>query len=81
MSMRPVADGIAIPAKGTVTLGPDGFHIMFIAPKNPLKEGGKLPVTLTFEKAGTVETALDILAIGAKGPPEEHDGMTMKMSQ
>ena len=52
-----------------MTLGPDGFHIMFISPKQPLKEGGKLPVTLTFEKAGTVETSY-VLAIGAKGPED-----------
>ena len=34
-------------------------------------------MTLTFAKAGTVETTLQILAIGAKGPP---DGMDMDMA-
>jgi periplasmic copper chaperone A len=81
MTMRPVEGGIKIPAKGSVTLSPDGFHIMFISPKEPLKEGGELPVTLTFEKAGKVETSLDILAIGAKGPEMDHGGMNMKTTQ
>ena len=64
-----------------VTLGPDGVHIMFTSPKAPLREGGKLPVTLTFEKAGTVEAFLDVLAIGAKGPETDQGGMNMKMTQ
>jgi hypothetical protein len=41
MSMRPVADGIKIPPGGTVTLAPDGFHIMFVTLKGTLKEGGQ----------------------------------------
>jgi copper(I)-binding protein len=41
---------------------------MFFAPKAPLTEGGKFPVSLTFARAGTVTTFLHILAIGAKGP-------------
>jgi hypothetical protein len=66
MTMRPVEGGIEIPAGGKVTLEPDGLHIMFISPTEPYKEGGKLPVTLTFEKAGKVDTFLHVLAIGAK---------------
>ena len=67
MTMRPVDGGIAIPAGGSVTLAPDGYHIMFVTLKDTLKEGGKLPVTLTFAKAGTVDTFLHIMAIGAAG--------------
>src|SRR5690606_5752934 len=68
MRMAPLADGIPIPAGGTVTLGPGGLHLMFITLKEDLKEGGRMPVTLTFEKAGRVETFLHVQAIGAKGP-------------
>ncbi|MBN8996731.1 MAG: copper chaperone PCu(A)C [Rhizobiales bacterium] len=68
MTMRPVEGGIVIPAGGKVELSPDGYHIMFIGPKEQLKEGGKFPVSLTFTRAGTVSTFLHILAIGAKGP-------------
>jgi copper(I)-binding protein len=67
MTMRPVDGGIAIPAGGKVTLAPDGLHIMFVTLKAPLKEGEKFPVTLTFAKAGKVDTFLHIQAIGASG--------------
>jgi copper(I)-binding protein len=68
MTMRPVEGGIVIPAGGKVVLSPDGYHIMFIGPKQPLVEGGKFPVSLTFTHAGTIGTFLHVLAIGAKGP-------------
>ena len=75
MTMRPVAGGIEIPAGGTVTLAPGGFHLMFIGIKEPLTEGGQMPVTLTFEKAGSVDTYLHVIAIGAMGL----DGSTEEM--
>ena len=81
MSMHPVDGGIAIPAGGTVTLAPSGMHIMFITLKDGLKEGGHLPITLIFAKAGKVDTFLHVLAVGAKGPAPDaatHD-MDMKM--
>ena len=78
MSMHWVEGGIDIPAEGTVTLAPGGIHIMFVTLKEPLKEGAKLPVTLTFEKAGTIETFLHIKEIGADGPGDmsamKHEG-------
>ena len=67
MTMHAAEGGIPIPPGGSVTLAPGGFHIMFVTLKAPLKEGEKLPVTLTFAKAGTVETFLHIQAIGAAG--------------
>ena len=77
-SMHPAEGGIEIPAGGTVTLAPGGYHIMFVTLKEPLKEGAKLPVTLTFEKAGTIETFLHIKEIGADGPGDmgamKHEG-------
>lgn len=72
MTMRPV-ESVEIPPGGSVTLAPGGVHLMFVGPKEPFKAGGKLPVTLTFEKAGTIETFLHIRPIGAPGPGETHD--------
>ena len=77
MTMRPIKGGITIPAGGKVTLAPDGLHLMFAGLKGDLKEGGTFPVTLTFEKAGKVDTALPIVAIGAKGPGGDMGGMKM----
>ena len=68
MTMRPVEGGIVIPAGGKLVLAPNGYHIMFIGPKEPLKEGDKLPVSLTFTHAGTVATFLHVLPLGSKGP-------------
>ncbi len=74
MTMRPLDDGLEIPPRASVTLAPGGFHLMFVDPKHPLAEGEEMPVTLTFEKAGSVDTFLHVRAIGAKGPGgEAHD--------
>lgn len=74
MTMRVIDDGVEIPAGGSVTLAPGGFHLMFIDLKAPLAEGGEMPVTLTFQKAGSVDTFLDVMAIGARGPGAKHHG-------
>ncbi|HZP20529.1 MAG TPA: copper chaperone PCu(A)C [Bauldia sp.] len=79
MTMRPVEGGIEIPGGGSVTLAPDGLHIMFVGPKAPLREGDRFPVSLTFAKAGKVDTFLHVLAIGAKGYGD-HDMPDMKMA-
>jgi copper(I)-binding protein len=68
MTMRPVEGGVEIPAGGSVSLEPGGLHLMFIGLAAPLAAGETLPVTLTFEKAGTVDLALPIFPIGSKGP-------------
>ena len=48
--MKMVAvDKIAIPARGQAELKPGSYHIMLIDMKAPLKEGGAVPITLTFD--------------------------------
>ncbi len=66
MKMRKVDGGLPIEAGKTVSLAPDGYHLMLMQLKAPLKKGDKVPVTLTFEKAGKVDVTLDVLAIGAR---------------
>lgn len=63
MVMREV-DAIAVPARGTLVLGPGGFHMMLMGLKAPLKAGDKVPVTLRFEKAG--ELKVDFLVSAVK---------------
>lgn len=65
MIMRPLTNGLDIPAGGTVTLAPGGFHMMFMDLKQPLKEGETVKGTLTFQKAGTVDVTFDVRGIGA----------------
>lgn len=65
MKMSQKEGGIEIAAGETVTLAPGGLHIMFMGLNTPFVEGETVPVTLTFEKAGTVEIELAVMAIDA----------------
>jgi copper(I)-binding protein len=64
MTMRPVEGGLEIPAGATVELKPGGTHLMFMMVTEPFKEGGEVPVTLEFEKAGKVELKLPVIGLG-----------------
>lgn len=68
MTMRPLADGLAIPADGSVELKPGSYHLMLMDLAGPLKEGEHIAGTLTFEKAGTVPVEFAVAPIGAKAP-------------
>jgi len=67
MKMRQV-DAVPLPAGQAVTLSPGGYHIMLMDLKAPLVAGQSFPLTLTFEKAGTVETTVMVGGVGASGP-------------
>lgn len=71
MRMRPV-DGIDIAAGGRTALEPGSYHVMLIGLKQPLKEGATFPLTLTFEKAGTVTIAVPVVKPGANAGAAEH---------
>jgi hypothetical protein len=70
MRMRQVTDGIAIPAKGSVDLKPGGYHIMFMGLKRQLRQGERVPVTLRFQRAGTVTVQFAVQPVGSTGPME-----------
>ncbi len=70
MQMRPLPDGIEIPAGGFVALKPGAEHVMFMGLKEPLKEGDVLDVILTFEKAGDVPVKFKVNKLAAKGHGE-----------
>lgn len=68
MRMRELEKGLEIPPGATVTLKPGGFHIMFMELKSPLAKGAKVPVTLVFEKAGSIDVDFLVQDMGAAGP-------------
>lgn len=68
MKMRELAGGVPVEPGKSSALVPGGNHLMLMGLKAPLKEGDKVPVTLTFEKAGKVEVTLDVMGIGAQSP-------------
>jgi copper(I)-binding protein len=71
MKMVHLADGIAIPAHGSVELKPLGLHVMLMGLKAPLKSGDTLPLTLHFEKQGEVKVDAKVGAGPAKAAGHE----------
>jgi copper(I)-binding protein len=70
MRMREVA-AIEVPAGQTVKLEPGGLHLMLMGLSSPLKAGEKLPVVLTFEKAGEVTVEVRVEAVSS-APAKGH---------
>jgi copper(I)-binding protein len=68
MRMREVEKGIEIPPGATVELKPGGLHLMFMELKAPFTKDMQVPVTLVFEKAGSIDVDLAVAAMGAPGP-------------
>lgn len=58
MKMREVGE-IGLPSGTKVVMKPgDGYHIMLTGLRQPLKAGDKIPLTLSFEKAGKAEVSV-----------------------
>lgn len=75
IEMRPLANGVAVPAGRTMALKPRGYHLLLQGVKAPLAMGSTLPVTLTFEKAGAVAVEFAVEEPGLIGEAvlnEEH---------
>jgi hypothetical protein len=68
MRMRELANGLEIPPGATVQLKPGGYHLMFMELKAPMAKDTKVPVTLVFEKAGSIDVELLVQAMGAQSP-------------
>jgi copper(I)-binding protein len=74
MKMEPVT-GLVIKANDAVAFAPGGLHIMLTGLRRPLVLGQSFPLTLTFAKAGPVETTVTVAPVG----PPKHDMPGMKM--
>ena len=55
MVMEFLPDGLPVPAAESVTLAPDGDHVMLIGLTQDLRPETAFAVTLTFQRAGTVD--------------------------
>jgi copper(I)-binding protein len=60
MTMRKLADGVAVPAGQTVEMKPGALHMMFMGLAKQLKAGDTVRATLVFEKAGKVELNIPV---------------------
>lgn len=70
MRMRQVEGGIAVPAKDTLELKPGSYHIMFMGLKRQLRQGERFPVTLRFQRAGSVTVQFAVQPVTSTGPME-----------
>ena len=60
MKMREV-DSIELKPASTIEMTPgQGYHLMLIGLRHPLKPGDKFSMTLTFEKAGKAEISVTV---------------------
>ena len=76
MKMRPVKAVEINPGEPTV-MKPGGLHIMLMGLSAPLKEGETFPLTLTFEKAGSIVVRGTVERVGAMAPAHRHPGSAM----
>jgi copper(I)-binding protein len=58
-AMRPISS-IPIPAGGTTVLKPTEYHVMLLQIRQPLAVGGRFNCTLIFQKAGALETEVEV---------------------
>jgi periplasmic copper chaperone A len=71
MQMRELEKGLEIPAGATVTLAPGGYHLMMMGLKDQVDKGTTVPMTLTFEKAGSINIEFTVEGMGATKPGEK----------
>lgn len=72
MRMREVETLELKPAEKISMKPGEGYHLMLIGLKSPLKQGDKFPLTLTFEKAGKVEVMVFVQDKDASAAPVKH---------
>ena len=71
MRMRPLPDGIEVPAGETVALRPGGDHLMLMRPE-AMAAGEAVEVTLAFERAGEVTAPFPVQTL-----EQIREGMTL----
>lgn len=71
MSMSRVSR-LAVPARGQLRLQSGGSHLMILGLKEPLKDGEKVDMTLTFRRAGKIKTFFHVVKAPGAAAPHEH---------
>ena len=74
MSMQPV-DFVALPAGKAVTLDPHSYHVMLIDLVGQVKEGDKVPLTLTVENANGEKESIKVEAEARALNTSDHSKM------
>lgn len=71
--MRPLENGLEIPAGETVTLAPGGYHIMMIGLHEDLNVDMTFDLTLTFEHAGEIVIPVNV----QRAAPADDDNLAI----
>lgn len=58
MVMQPVAGGVNVPAKGSTTLKPGGYHVMYLNLLQPIPVGSTVTLTLEFSNGAKVPVSV-----------------------
>lgn len=77
MSMRPLTEGLSIPAGETVKLEPHGYHLMLEGLKSAVARGESFPMTLEFDTEESMQIELHTTPMeqssGSSEKPSAHD--------
>lgn len=65
-------EGVVVPAGGTVEFKPGSYHIMLMKLTAQVTKGTRLPLTLTFERAGRIAVEAKVMGPGSSGPGHRH---------
>lgn len=76
MSMQQV-ESVALPAGKAVNFDPHGYHVMLIDLTGQVKEGDKVPLTLTIENAKGEKESIQVEAPARALNAPEHDHSKM----
>jgi copper(I)-binding protein len=68
------ADGVVIPAHGTVTLSPGRGHVMIGQLFGRLKRGQTVDLELDFQNAGPIDVVARVIPFGAAAPSSRPSG-------
>jgi len=71
-------DKIEIPAKGSLAFKPGDYHIMLMKPKQSLKAGDHVMITLGFADGTSVKVKFPVRKDDGKGMDHGHDMGNMK---
>lgn len=76
MRMREVEGGIAVADGGVTVLEPGALHVMLLGLREPLRSGMRFPLSLNFERAGSVTVDVEVRPItaGAGGGGSDDHG-------
>ncbi len=69
MSGMEDVDELDLPPGQTVTLAPNGLHVMLMGLKHPLVAGQTVRIDLTFKEAGIQHVSVPVQPLRASGPP------------